>query len=75
MANKRPGYTRCEIEMPDELVEALDDRCEKTQESRACVVNKAVDSVLRTSIPIEKLCPTRGRPPATPPAPAKKRKK
>lgn len=74
MANKRPGYTRCEIEMPDELVGALDERCEKAQESRACVVNKAVDAELRTKLPVEKLCPTRGRPPATKPAPKKRKK-
>ena len=79
MANKRPGYTRLEFEMPDELVEALDGHCVSAEESRTCFVNRVVDASLGTAIPPAKLCPVRGRPtkakPGRPPAKPNRGKK
>lgn len=61
MANNRPGYGVCFVEMPDELLKMLAAHCAATGESRACVVNKAVAAHLKKPIPIDRLCPIRGR--------------
>lgn len=61
MANNRPGYGVCFVEMPDELLSLLAVHCATSGESRACVVNKAVSAYLKKPFPIERLCPVRGR--------------
>ena len=87
MPRKRPGFGRLQMEFHEAIIDELYRRSEEfPSQSKACSVGLLLNDLLGLKLTHETICPPLGRrpkpvprkpgrPPATPPKPAKGRRK